>query len=170
MTSYPRSTGHDDYVWMVNAAIGADHEREAVELAAGYRSDRPVLAEIDGPPGPQTAARVAAREADARGLPLKLLLTRPVSVWASPIAMGVYRPDTLDGDRSVARARGLVEEIKGRYPGLPVSATVVRDATVAVRRESADASLLVIPDSRDGDRLRRKVRCAVITCADGDAA
>jgi hypothetical protein len=103
---------------------------------------RPVLAEIDFTASGLAAVWQAAREADAHRLPLRLLVTRPTTVWSNPIAMAPYPVASLAEDDTIGRAVVLVRAVRDSYPQLEVSAAAAQNATTALRHESTRASML----------------------------
>lgn len=112
---------------------------------------RPVLAEIDFTASGLATVWRAASEADARRLPLRLLVTRPTTVWSNPIAMPPYPAAALAEDDTIGRAVALVREVREAYPELKVSAAAAQNATTALRHESSRAAMLVAKQA-DGSR------------------
>lgn len=108
---------------------------------------RPVTAGLDGSPEGLAAAEWAAREAQRRGLPLRL-----VQAW-------IWRqqdvPVSEDLETQKHWALSVLEEAKDRvcdrYPGLSVSTELVSDTAAAVLlTESEAAEMLVLGSSGHG--------------------
>jgi hypothetical protein len=113
---------------------------------------RPVLAEIDFTASGLATVWRAASEADARRLPLRLLVTRPATIWSNPIAMAPYPPAALAEDDTIGGAVALVREVRAAYPELEVSAAAAQNATTALRHESSRASMLFAKQAIDSGR------------------
>jgi hypothetical protein len=139
-------------------------------------SARPVLAEIDTSPTGLAALRIAAGEAAERELPLRLFLSRPSTIWTNPIAMPPHRGHAAASDDTIKQAKTVVANLRTTHPTLSVSATVVHDASSALRRASAGASLLVevAGQHRPGifgrNRRLAAARCPVLQVGDTAAA
>ena len=132
------------------------------------KSPKPVLTAIDTSAHGLIALRLAAAEAAARNLPLRLLVTQPAAVWNNPIAMAAPRAGSFAEDDTVREARVLVRDIRAAYPGLRVSVAAAHDAKAAVRKQSATASMLVEaatarPGILSGTGWFGGARCPVVT-------
>lgn len=102
---------------------------------------KPVLAAIDASAPGMAAMQLAAYEANARALPLRLFLTRPVAIFSNPIAMAPHSGGAA-GNEIIDQAKKLVAELRTTYPTLDMSAVLATDAAAKLRRESGNASFL----------------------------
>ncbi|MET9346117.1 universal stress protein [Streptomyces termitum] len=115
--------------------------REAQEPQEPRRTDRAIVAGVDGSPESLAAAEWAAREAENRRVPLRL-----AHAWRwEPLDLPLVQDPT--GQEKAARdlVRAAEAEIAARHPEVAVSASVLPDTPVAaLLAAQEDAEMLVI--------------------------
>lgn len=108
------------------------------------RAPRPVVAGLDGSPESLAAADWAAREAQHRGLPLRLLHAWEPGPY-SYVGLGGPEPTPQWAERVPADAAA---ELAERYPGLEIDTQEVTDHPVTVLTRAAEGAELLVLGSR----------------------
>ncbi|MGY1753371.1 universal stress protein [Blastococcus sp. SYSU D01042] len=136
--------------------------------------NRPVVVGVDGSRPSHAAVPVAAREAQLRGAPLRLVVALPAGAGEDLPA-----PEGLDGTTVLRVAadlvlEGLEAEVARHFPGLPVSSALLDGpASDVLVRESAHAQLITVGSASAGAledvllgstaaALARRARCPLL--------